>query len=244
MQVVREHHRERNLLFAGTEYGVCFTIDGGAHWTRLGSGIPTVPVHDLAIQERENDLVVGTHGRGIFILDDLTPLEHLARAKIGRRRAPVPGAGRHTAPAGRFAQLRHGQQWVHGTEPSTRRHHRLPGERRSQLTHSAKLEVVDGAGTVVRQLPFNRQPGLYRQVWDMRVGRTAYRSSVDDTQPGGGAGGVAGWWRGGRGGAAGGEITFVAMPGAYRARLTIAQQAGARSSWSSPSRCCATRRSS
>ena len=56
-------------------------IDGGAHWTQLKSGIPGVPVHDLQIQTRANDLVAGTHGRGIYILDDLTPLEHLAKAK-------------------------------------------------------------------------------------------------------------------------------------------------------------------
>ena len=57
MQVVREHHRQPNLLFAGTEYGVFFTVDAGGHWTQLRSGIPTSPVHDLAIQARENDLV-------------------------------------------------------------------------------------------------------------------------------------------------------------------------------------------
>ena len=65
----------------GTEFGAYFTIDGGVHWTQLKSGIPGVPVHDLQIQPRANDLVAGTHGRGIYILDDLTPLENLAQAK-------------------------------------------------------------------------------------------------------------------------------------------------------------------
>ena len=81
MQVIREHPRQPNLLFVGTEFGVFATTDAGAHWTQLSSGIPGVPVHDLAIQQRANDLVVGTHGRGIYILDDLTPLERLAEAK-------------------------------------------------------------------------------------------------------------------------------------------------------------------
>ena len=71
-----------------------FTVDGGTHWTQLKSGIPGVPVHDIQIQARANDLVVGTHGRGIYILDDLTPLEHLAKAKPAHGRVPLPDPGR------------------------------------------------------------------------------------------------------------------------------------------------------
>jgi hypothetical protein len=63
-----------NLLFAGTERGLSFTQDGGRHWHRLKGGLPTIQVRDLAIQKRENDLVVATFGRGIWILDDYTPL--------------------------------------------------------------------------------------------------------------------------------------------------------------------------
>ncbi|MFI5312255.1 MAG: WD40/YVTN/BNR-like repeat-containing protein, partial [Gemmatimonadales bacterium] len=80
VQVIREHFRQRNLLFVGTEFGVFASFDAGAHWTQLKGGIPGVPVHDIKIQERWNDLVVGTHGRGVYILDDLTPLEKLAEA--------------------------------------------------------------------------------------------------------------------------------------------------------------------
>ncbi len=81
VQVIREHFRQPNLLFVGTEFGAFFTVDNGAHWTQLKSGIPGVPVWDLQIQEQWNDLVLGTHGRGIYILDDLAPLERLAEAK-------------------------------------------------------------------------------------------------------------------------------------------------------------------
>ncbi len=65
------------LLFVGTEFGVFVTLDGGREWNQLKSGIPTIAVRDLGIQEREVDLVVGSFGRGIFILDDFTPLRHL-----------------------------------------------------------------------------------------------------------------------------------------------------------------------
>ncbi|NOT33989.1 MAG: glycosyl hydrolase [Candidatus Eisenbacteria bacterium] len=71
-----EDHVDRNLLFAGTEFGVFFTRDGGRHWVQLKGGIPTICVRDLAIQKRENDLVVGTFGRGYYVLDDYSPLRH------------------------------------------------------------------------------------------------------------------------------------------------------------------------
>jgi photosystem II stability/assembly factor-like uncharacterized protein len=69
-----EDYIDPKLLFAGTEFGVYFTSLGGEKWTKLGGGIPTIQVRDLAIQKRENDLVAGTFGRGIYILDDYTPL--------------------------------------------------------------------------------------------------------------------------------------------------------------------------
>jgi len=66
------------LLFVGTEFGFYFSIDGGEAWTELTSGMPTISVRDMAIQERENDLVLATFGRGFFVLDDYTPLRELA----------------------------------------------------------------------------------------------------------------------------------------------------------------------
>ena len=69
-----QDHVNGDLLFAGMEFGVWFTVDGGAHWTQLKGGIPTTQARDLQIQRRENDLVVGTFGRGAFILDDYSAL--------------------------------------------------------------------------------------------------------------------------------------------------------------------------
>jgi photosystem II stability/assembly factor-like uncharacterized protein len=74
---IAEDHLNPNLLFAGTEYGVFFSIDGGKKWIQLKGGMPIIAVRDLAIQKRENDLVVGTFGRGIYILDNYTPLRML-----------------------------------------------------------------------------------------------------------------------------------------------------------------------
>ncbi len=74
---VAEDAVNKNLLFCGTEFGVHFTIDGGAKWTALKGGLPTIAVRDMEIQERENDLVLATFGRGFYILDDYTPLRHV-----------------------------------------------------------------------------------------------------------------------------------------------------------------------
>jgi photosystem II stability/assembly factor-like uncharacterized protein len=75
VHVVREHPRNANLLFAGTEFGLWVSWDRGANWTALKNNLPTVPVDDIEIQAEQNDLVLATHGRSIWIFDDLTPIE-------------------------------------------------------------------------------------------------------------------------------------------------------------------------
>ena len=72
-----EDHINRNLLFAGTEFGLFVSVDGGKHWKQLKGGLPTIAVRDIAIQKRENDLVLATFGRGFYILDDYSPLRYL-----------------------------------------------------------------------------------------------------------------------------------------------------------------------
>ncbi len=71
-----------DLLFVGTEFGVHFTIDGGQKWIQLKSGLPTIAVRDLEIQKREGDLVLGTLGRGFYILDDYSPLRHIKKEDL------------------------------------------------------------------------------------------------------------------------------------------------------------------
>lgn len=72
-----QDHVNKNLMFIGTEFGLFFTVDGGKKWVELESGIPTISTRDVKIQRRENDLVAGTFGRGIYILDDYSPLRNL-----------------------------------------------------------------------------------------------------------------------------------------------------------------------
>ena len=75
--VVREDSHNPDLLFAGTEFGAFATVDRGASWSRLNNNLPTVAVHDLVIHSRDADLVAATHGRSIWILDDITALQQL-----------------------------------------------------------------------------------------------------------------------------------------------------------------------
>ena len=71
-----QDHVKKDLLFAATEFGVYFTRNGGKNWIQLKSGIPTISIRDITIQRRENDLVAASFGRGIFILDDITPIRN------------------------------------------------------------------------------------------------------------------------------------------------------------------------
>lgn len=73
-----QDHVKKDLLFAATEFGVYVTTNGGTNWMKLKSGMPTIPIRDITIQRRENDLVAGSFGRGIFILDDITPLRNFS----------------------------------------------------------------------------------------------------------------------------------------------------------------------
>jgi len=71
---IAEDHVNPKLLFAGTEFGLFFTLDGGIKWQQLKSGLPTIAIRDIEIQKRENDLVLASFGRGFYILDDYSPL--------------------------------------------------------------------------------------------------------------------------------------------------------------------------
>jgi photosystem II stability/assembly factor-like uncharacterized protein len=88
--VVVEDPVDRDLLFAGTEFGVYFTNDGGGKWVQLKGAFPTICVKDLAIQERENDLVVATFGRGFYVLDDYSPLRTVDGARLAQGDALFP----------------------------------------------------------------------------------------------------------------------------------------------------------
>ncbi len=85
-----QDHENPGLLFVGTEHGVFFTVDGGGKWVKLTGGVPNIPFRDLAIQQRENDLVGATFGRGFYILDDYSPLRQVSEELLEQEAALFP----------------------------------------------------------------------------------------------------------------------------------------------------------
>jgi photosystem II stability/assembly factor-like uncharacterized protein len=79
-----------NLLFAGTEFGAFFTIDGGSHWVQLKGGLPTIAVRDMVLQAREGDLVIATFGRGFYVLDDISALRQMKAESVEQAAALYP----------------------------------------------------------------------------------------------------------------------------------------------------------
>jgi photosystem II stability/assembly factor-like uncharacterized protein len=77
VHVIREDVKNRNLLYVGTEFGIFASLDGGLTWFSLKNDLPTVAVHDIAVHPRDNDLIIGTHGRGIWILEDISYLQEM-----------------------------------------------------------------------------------------------------------------------------------------------------------------------
>ena len=80
ISVIREHPRNTNVLFVGTEFGLFYSNDRGGSWQQIRNNLPTVPVDDILIHPRENDLILGTHGRSIWVMDDIGPLEEMSPA--------------------------------------------------------------------------------------------------------------------------------------------------------------------
>jgi photosystem II stability/assembly factor-like uncharacterized protein len=85
-----QDHVNSNLLFAATEFGIYFTIDGGKKWIKLAGGVPTIPFRDLAIQRRENDLIGASFGRGFYIFDDYSVLRHVSENQLKQEATLFP----------------------------------------------------------------------------------------------------------------------------------------------------------
>ncbi len=167
VEVVREDLTNPDLLFAGTEFGIFTTLDGGRHWQRLGDGLPTVAVDDILIHPRERDLVIGTHGRSVWVLDDIAPLEHWSAAVS---RDPVT----FFPPRATTAFLVRGRSGVWGQRMFTAKNPPFGayldywvGENTGD---AVKLEVADSTGRKLRELHGPGTPGFHRVVWDLEAG--------------------------------------------------------------------------
>jgi photosystem II stability/assembly factor-like uncharacterized protein len=166
--VIKEDTVEKNLLFCGTEHGLWISLDGGARWAQFkGGDFPPVAVRDLQIQQRENDLVLATHGRGIWIIDDLTPLRALTAQTLEKQTAFLPGrpAQQRMNAVGDTAN---GDAVFVGENPPSGAV--LSYYLRSRHVYGPiKLEILDAKGAVIDTVTPTKRRGINRVRWSMRV---------------------------------------------------------------------------
>ena len=167
VHVIKEDLKNPGLLFMGTEFGLYVSIDSGVSWAQFKGGqMPNVAVRDLAIQPRTNDLVLATHGRGIWIVDDITPLRAMNSALLNSEAAFVaarPVQQRIEANGG----WANGDAVFVGDNPPQGAVITYYQKTR-HLFGKLKLEVLDAGGKVVDTLPASKRRGLNRVVWSMR----------------------------------------------------------------------------
>jgi photosystem II stability/assembly factor-like uncharacterized protein len=166
--VVKEDLVDRDLLFVGTEFGLWVSVDGGGKWAQYkGGDLPCVAVRDLAIHPRDHDLVIATHGRGIWIVDDITPLRALTPETLAKEVVFLPARPTvQRIPAqGGWAN---GDAAFVGANPTDdavityyQRHRHVFGD--------LKIVVLDASGKVVGEVPSIKRRGLCRASWSMRT---------------------------------------------------------------------------
>ncbi len=165
VRVIREDLSNRSLLFAGTEFGLFASFDGGGSWNPLG-GLPPVMVDDVVIHPRDRDLVIATHGRSLYVIDDIRPLEELTPAT-----AALPAQLFAPRPAHGFVPLDGFEQWTGRGD--------FRGENppegailwvwvREYTGDPVKLTVTNSAEQTVANLTAPGTPGLNRVVWDLK----------------------------------------------------------------------------
>ncbi|MFN0084555.1 MAG: VPS10 domain-containing protein [Blastocatellia bacterium] len=213
-QVVRtitEDLRNPDVLYLGTETGLFASFDRGRQWMRVKANLPTVPIYEITLHPRDNAMLLATHGRSIWILDDLAPLQEFARARAAEAHLfdPRP-AVQWSLASDRMREFEGDMQFL-GKNPEA-------GAAISYYLKSAaknlSFTITDGAGNVVREisgeaLKGKTGPGISTVQWDLRVEPLP---APRGPQPGGGGGG--GFFGGGLNGP-------LVLPGQYQAALKI-----------------------
>lgn len=182
---------EPRLMFLGTEYGLYVSIDAGENWTKWKHGCPTVSTMDMAIQEREHDLVIGTFGRAAFVLDDIRPLRALAAegkavqtSELYAFEPPVAVIAEYgTAPGTRFladamyagenrpfgAMISYWVKTGAAKKAPAKEEKEAAEEEKPVKADSVRITVLDQAGKSIRSLQHLPDTGLNRIQWDLRM---------------------------------------------------------------------------
>jgi photosystem II stability/assembly factor-like uncharacterized protein len=166
--VVREDSVSKALLFVGTEFGLWISTDAGKSWAEFkGGDFPSVAVRDVQIQQRDNDLVLATHGRGIWIIDDLTPLRALSAGLLAKDASFLP-----SRPIQQRMQSQGG--WSEGDATFVGQNPTAGAvitwyQRTRHLYGPLKLEVLDAQGNVLDSIPATKHRGINRVAWTMQM---------------------------------------------------------------------------
>jgi len=172
------------LLFAGLEFGVYFTVDAGTHWVQLNGGIPTSQARDLTIHRRDKDLIVGTFGRGAYILDDYTALRDITAASLAEEARLYPLRDAYLYDV--LGQV--GATWGDPTTPNP--------PYGAVFTYSVGqppagdtklvLTIADDSGKQIRRLDVPKDAGVHRVAWDLRGDTPPPAGGARGAQAGGG----------------------------------------------------------
>ena len=166
--VIKEDRVSPNILYLGTEFGLWITLDGGKHWAQYkGHNFPCVAVRDIVVHPRENDLVIATHGRGIWIVDDVTPLRHLTPETLAKDVAFLEGRPTQQR-LNAFGGWEGGNATFSGPNPPEGAWITYYQQKR-HIFGRMKLEVFDSDGKLVDTLPSNNRRGISRVEWPMRL---------------------------------------------------------------------------
>lgn len=164
VKAVHEDLKNPNLVYIGTEFGFFLTYDGGRHWVQLKNNLPTVPVNDFVIHPRDNDLVLATHGRGVWILDNIASLQELTPA--------VVAADAHLFAVEPAQMIRYTNPKAHQGDMIFRGQNPPAG---AIIDYYLKadgappaLTVHDASGNQIRKLDAPAMRGINRVVWDLR----------------------------------------------------------------------------
>jgi hypothetical protein len=219
-RVLREDRINPRVLYCGTEFGFFVSTDRGANWTAVKGNLPTVAVHEVAQPRRTSEIVLATHGRGVWILD-VAPLRQ-SKPELGETKATLfkpDVATQWGYEPTRGPIYGGGSRRYRGENPPNGAvlHYLLP----AQTKEKAKLEIYDIQGDLVRTLEGSADAGWHKLVWDFRRGPTggdASRPADSAGQPGAGRRGGGAGNRGGQGGPREGQVVPA---GEYRIELKV-----------------------
>src|SRR5678815_4616521 len=206
VQVVHEDPKNTNLLYAGTELGLFASYNGGKEWFPLNlKNLPNVAVHDILIHPRENDLILATHGRSIWIFDDASVIQRMTPEIMSSNAYlfPVRPALRY---ASRFTRYGTGDKQFAGPNPPTGA--LITYYLKDKLDEKAtiKLQIFDSAGKLVQDIERpSREKGLNRVAWNLRLGGPEVRRPPTEEQ-------LAFF---------GGSRQPQVLPGTYTVKLTV-----------------------